>query len=143
KKQFGAKGDFAEAYVIAHEVGHHIQKIMKRTDYVHSQQGKLSKADYNQLSVRLELHADFLAGVFAHHGQAQFKFLEKGDISEALEAAEAIGDDRLQEQAGGHIHPESFTHGTSKQRRRWFMHGYQTGDLSQGEQIYKMPYSDL
>lgn len=143
KKQFGAKGDFAEAYVIAHEVGHHIQKIMKRTDYVHSQQGRLPKAEYNKLSVRLELHADFLAGVFAHHGQEQFKFLEHGDIKEALDCAEAIGDDRLQQQAGQHVHPESFTHGTSEQRRRWFMRGYKSGDLRDGEEIFKMPYGDL
>ncbi|MBT8045204.1 MAG: neutral zinc metallopeptidase [Verrucomicrobiae bacterium] len=143
KRKFGAKGDFAEAYVLAHEVGHHIQKIMKRTDYVHSQRRKLSDADYNKLSVRLELHADFLAGVFAHHGQEQFKFLERGDIQEALDCAEAIGDDRLQERAHGHVQPESFTHGTSEQRRKWFMHGYKTGDLRQGEQIYTMPYEDL
>ncbi|MCP5537952.1 MAG: neutral zinc metallopeptidase [Akkermansiaceae bacterium] len=143
KEKFGAKGDFAEAYVIAHEVGHHIQKILGYTDKVHSQQGRISKTDYNKLSVRLELHADFLSGVFAHHGQEQFKFLENGDIEEAMNAAEAIGDDRLQEQAQGHVQPDLFTHGTSAQRKRWFMHGYKRGDLRDGEKIFTMPYEDL
>ena len=123
KQKFGAKGDFAEAYVVAHEVGHHIQKILGYTEKIHSQQGRISKTDYNKLSVRLELHADFLAGVFAHHGQEQFSFLETGDIQEAMEAAEAIGDDRLQERAHGHVQPDLFTHGTSAQRKRGFMLG--------------------
>ena len=143
KQKFGAKGDFAEAYVIAHEVGHHIQKILGLTQRVHSQQGRISKVEYNKLSVRLELHADFLAGVFAHHGQKQFRFLETGDIQEAMEAAEAIGDDRLQERAHGHVQPDSFTHGTSAQRKRWFMRGYKSGDLRAGEAIFTMPYDQL
>lgn len=143
KRRYGAKGDFAEAYVLAHEVGHHIQKIMKRTDYVHNQHNKISKTEYNKLSARLELHADFLAGVFAHHGQAQFKFLENGDIKEAMDYASAIGDDKLQEQAHGHVQPELFTHGTSEQRQRWFMRGYKSVDLRDGEEIYKIPYDQL
>ena len=143
KDKFGAKGDFAEAYVIAHEVGHHIQKILGLTDKVHSQRGRVSKTDYNKLSVRLELHADFLAGVFAHHAQQDFDFLEAGDIEEAMVCAEAIGDDRLQEQAHGHVQPDSFTHGTSAQRKRWFMRGYQSGKLADGDMIFSMNYRDL
>ncbi len=111
KSKFKAHSDFAEAYVIAHEVGHHIQKILRYTDHVHGQQGKISKTEYNKLSVRLELHADFLSGVFAHHAQEKFNFIENGDIDEAMKCAEAIGDDRLQEQAQGHVQPDLFTHG--------------------------------
>ena len=143
KTKFKAKGDFAEAYVIAHEVGHHIQKILGYIDHVHGQQGKVSKTEYNKLSVRLELHADFLSGVFAHHAKAQYNFLEQGDIEEAMVCAEAIGDDRLQEQAHGHIQPDSFTHGTSAQRKRWFMRGYQSGNLNDGKAIFSMRYEDL
>lgn len=143
KTKFGAKGDFAEAYVIAHEVGHHIQKILKYTDHVHGQQGKVSKTEYNKLSVRLELHADFLSGVFAHHAQQDYNFLENGDIEEAMVCAEAIGDDRLQEQAHGHVQPDLFTHGTSAQRKRWFMRGYRSGDLNDGKAAFTMPYEEL
>ena len=143
KQKFGAKGDFAEAYVIAHEVGHHIQKILGLTDKVHSQQGRISKTDYNKLSVRLELHADFLAGIFAHHAQQDFDFLEAGDIQEAMECAEAIGDDRIQEQAHGHVEPDLFTHGTSEQRKRWFMRGYSSGKLKDGDTLFTMSYQDL
>ena len=143
KTEFGAKGDFAEAYVIAHEVSHHIQKIMGKSDWLHRQQGRVSKTAYNQSSVRLELHADFLAGVFAHHGQEKFKFLERGDIEEAMKCAEAIGDDRIQKKSQGRVQPDLFTHGTSAQRKRWFMRGYKTGDLRQGEPLFTMPYEDL
>jgi len=143
RDKFGAKGDFAQAYVIAHEVGHHIQKILKYTDHVHGQQGKVSKTEYNKLSVRLELHADFLSGVFAHHAQEKFNFLENGDIEEAMKCAEAIGDDRLQEQAQGHVQPDLFTHGTSAQRKRWFMRGYRSGDLNDGKAAFTIDYSEL
>ncbi|MGB0775630.1 MAG: KPN_02809 family neutral zinc metallopeptidase, partial [Akkermansiaceae bacterium] len=140
--KFKAKGDFAQAYVIAHEVGHHIQKILGLTDKVHSQQGRIPKEEYNKLSVRLELQADFLAGVFAHHAQEKFNFLERGDIEEAMRCAEAIGDDRIQKQSQGHIQPDLFTHGTSAQRKRWFMRGFESGDINQGD-TFKIPYNQL
>ena len=117
------------AYVIAHEVGHHIQYLLGTTAQVDRQRGS---ARYNELSVRLELQADFLAGVWAHYADRTKGILEPGDIQEALNAANAIGDDRLQKQAQGYVVPESFTHGTSAQRMRWFKRGYDTGDLSQG-----------
>lgn len=133
RDRFDAPGDFAQAYVIAHEVGHHIQKLMGLTDKVHSLRGKVSEAEYNRMSVRLELQADYLSGVWAHHAQHTLGVLEDGDIEEALNAASAIGDDRLQRQAQGHVVPDSFTHGTSEQRMRWFKKGYEAGDLSQGD----------
>lgn len=129
KNRFGAPGDFAMAYVIAHEVGHHIQYLLGTTAQVDRQRGS---ANYNELSVRLELQADFLAGVWAHYADRTKGILEPGDIQEALNAANAIGDDRLQKQAQGYVVPESFTHGTSAQRMRWFKRGYDTGDLNQG-----------
>jgi uncharacterized protein len=128
-----AGGDFAYAYVIAHEVGHHIQKIMGLTDKVHSMRGKVSEKEYNLNSVRLELQADFLAGVWAHHSQRKVGMMETGDLEEALNAANAIGDDRLQKQSSGRVVPDSFTHGTSAQRMKWFKKGFDTGDLSQGD----------
>ncbi|HCB45141.1 MAG TPA: flagellar biosynthesis protein FlgM [Algoriphagus sp.] len=133
ERKLNAPGDFAQAYVIAHEVGHHIQKIMGITDEVHSLRGQISDQEYNQYSVRLELQADFLAGVWAHHSQKSSGMMERGDLEEALNAANAIGDDRLQKQAGGRVVPDSFTHGTSAQRMRWFKKGFDTGDLSQGD----------
>ncbi len=133
QNRFGAKGDFAMAYVVAHEVAHHVQNLLGITDQVHSQRRRLSKAENNQLSVRLELQADFLSGVWAHHAQSMMNILERGDIEEALNAAQAIGDDRLQRRAQGYVVPESFTHGTSAQRMRWFKKGFETGDLSQGD----------
>lgn len=133
ESQLKAGGDFAYAYVIAHEVGHHIQKIMGITDEVHSLRGKVSEKEYNQNSVRLELQADFLAGVWAHHSQKTAAMMEAGDLEEALNAAHAIGDDRLQKQATGRVVPDSFTHGTSAQRMKWFKRGFDTGDLSQGD----------
>lgn len=128
-----AGGDFAYAYVIAHEVGHHIQKIMGLTDKVHSMRGKVTEKEYNLNSVRLELQADFLAGVWAHHSQRKVGMMEAGDLEEALNAANAIGDDRLQKQSSGRVVPDSFTHGTSAQRMKWFKKGFDTGDLSQGD----------
>lgn len=133
RSRFQAPGDFAQAYVIAHEVGHHVQHLMGITDRVHNMRGQLSEAEYNKLSVRLELQADFLAGVWAHHAQKMQRILEEGDIEEALGAATAIGDDRLQKQATGHVVPDSFTHGTSAQRVRWFKKGFETGDINQGD----------
>jgi predicted metalloprotease len=133
KERLGAPGDFAQAYVIAHEIGHHVQKQLGITDRVHGMRTQLSEADYNQLSVRLELQADFFAGVWAHHAQQNWNILEPGDIQEALNAAGAIGDDRLQRDARGTIRPETFTHGTSEQRVRWFRRGLETGDMSQGD----------
>ncbi len=133
KNKFGAPGDFAMAYVVAHEVGHHIQYLLGITRQVDSRRGKISKAEYNKLSVKLELQADFLAGVWAHHTDKNERILDEGDIEEALNAANAIGDDRLQKQGQGYVVPESFTHGTSAQRVRWFRKGFQTGDVSQGD----------
>ncbi|GAB4419877.1 MAG: neutral zinc metallopeptidase [Bacteroidia bacterium] len=133
RTRFGAPGDFAMAYVVAHEVGHHVQHLLGITDQMHAQRRRVSELEYNQLSVRLELQADFLAGVWAHHADKMKNILESGDIDEALRAAEAIGDDNLQRQAQGYVVPESFTHGTSEQRKRWFSKGLQTGDLSQGD----------
>src|SRR5690606_13538558 len=120
ERQLNAPGDFAQAYVIAHEVGHHIQKIMGITEKVQRLRGQVSETEYNQYSVRLELQADFLAGVWAHHSQQMARMMESGDLEEALNAANAIGDDRLQKQSKGRVVPDSFTHGTSEQRMRWF-----------------------
>jgi hypothetical protein len=133
RQRFGAPGDFAQAYVVAHEVGHHVQNLLGLTDRVHGMKGRVSDEEYNALSVRLELQADFLAGVWAHHAQRAKQVLEAGDLEEALNAASAIGDDRMQRQAQGYVVPESFTHGTSEQRMRWFRKGYETGDIRQGD----------
>ncbi|MCS5489332.1 KPN_02809 family neutral zinc metallopeptidase [Algoriphagus limi] len=133
ERRLNAPGDFAQAYVIAHEVGHHIQNIMGITDEVQSLRGQISDTEYNQYSVRLELQADFLAGVWAHHSQKISGMMEQGDLEEALNAANAIGDDRLQKQSTGRVVPDSFTHGTSAQRMRWFKKGFDSGDLSQGD----------
>ncbi len=133
ERRMNAPGDFAQAYVIAHEVGHHIQKIMGITEKVHRLRGQLSEVEYNKYSVRLELQADFFAGVWAHHSQEMSNMMEIGDLEEALNAANAIGDDRLQKQSTGRVVPDSFTHGTSAQRMKWFKKGYDTGDISQGD----------
>ena len=130
--RFRAPGDFAQAYVIAHEVGHHVQNLMGTMDKVDAMRGRMSEAEANQLSVRLELQADFLAGVWAHYAQ-QKGILEAGDIEEALGAASAVGDDRLQREGQGYVMPDSFTHGTSEQRIRWFRKGLETGDLREGD----------
>jgi uncharacterized protein len=132
KTRFRAPGDFAQAYVLAHEVGHHVQNLLGSMDRMHAAQGRVGKAEANQLSVRLELQADFLAGVWAHHASKR-GILEAGDIEEALGAASAIGDDRLQRESQGRIVPDSFTHGTSEQRSRWFRKGFETGDVRQGD----------
>src|SRR3954454_22271592 len=133
KSRFGAPGDFAQAYVIAHEVGHHVQKLLGIADKVAAARRRASRQDANRLSVRLELQADFLAGVWAHHAQQRFNFLDAGDIEEALRCANAIGDDQLQKQSRGFAVPDSFTHGSSAQRMRWFKRGWDTGDLNQGD----------
>ena len=132
RDRLGAPGDFAQAYVIAHEVGHHVQSLLGISDKVHSAQSRMSRSQANDLSVRLELQADFFAGLWAK--QAKDKgFLEAGDIEEALGAASAVGDDRLQRQSQGRVVPDSFTHGTSEQRVRWFRKGLETGDFNQGD----------
>ena len=130
--RFRAPGDFAQAYVIAHEVGHHVQNLLGTMDKVDAVRGRMSEAEANQLSVRLELQADFLAGVWAHYAQ-QKGILEAGDIEEALGAASAVGDDRLQREGQGYVIPDSFTHGTSEQRIRWFRKGLETGNLREGD----------
>lgn len=132
QERFQAPGDFAMAYVIAHEVGHHIQNLLGTSDKVQRLRQQVSEEEYNKYSVMLELQADFLAGVWAHHTQKMKNILETGDIEEALAAANAIGDDRLQKQSQGYVVPESFTHGTSQQRMYWFKKGYETGDINQG-----------
>ncbi|MBX3450078.1 MAG: neutral zinc metallopeptidase [Planctomycetaceae bacterium] len=142
KTRFGAPGDFAQAYVIAHEIGHHVQNQMGILDKVHSLQGRVSKAEYNEASVRLELQADYLAGVWAHHAQRLRNILEPGDIEEALNAASAIGDDRLQKQSQGYVVPDSFTHGTSAQRSRWFRKGLESGRVEDGN-TFDIPYDEL
>lgn len=129
RDRFGAPGDFAQAYVIAHEVGHHVQTILGISNEVRRAQQGRGQAEANQLSVMLELQADCFAGLWAHHAQRVRALLERGDIEEALNAAAAIGDDRLQRQAGGYVSPESFTHGTSEQRARWFRTGYEAGSV--------------
>lgn len=141
-KKLNAPGDFAQAYVIAHEVGHHIQKIMGTIDKLNQLRRQLPKKEYNKYNVRLELQADFLAGVWAHHAQKKYNWLEAGDIEEALNAASAVGDDRLQKKATGQVVPDAFTHGTSAQRLRWFKKGFETGDFNQGD-TFSIPYSQL
>jgi len=133
RDRIGAPGDFAQAYVIAHEVGHHVQYLLGISDRVSAMRDRLSPEEYNQLSVRLELQADFFAGVWAHHADSMKSILEPGDLEEALNAASAIGDDRLQRQATGTVTPDSFTHGTSAQRVRWFRKGFDSGDMSKGD----------
>lgn len=132
KRRFQAPGDFAQAYVIAHEVGHHVQHLLGISDRVDAMRGRVSQTEANQLSVRLELQADFFAGVFARYVKDQ-GILEPGDIEEALTAASAIGDDKIQRQTTGYVVPDSFTHGSSEQRLRWFKRGYDTGDIRQGD----------
>ena len=132
QSRFDAPGDFAMAYVIAHEVGHHVQHLLGTANQVEQARGRLSEKEVNALSVKLELQADFYAGVWAHYAQ-QMDILEDGDIDEALQAANAIGDDRLQKEAQGYVVPDSFTHGTSEQRMYWFKKGYESGDIKEGD----------
>ncbi|UII23649.1 KPN_02809 family neutral zinc metallopeptidase [Fulvivirga ligni] len=133
KNELNAPGDFAMAYVVAHEVGHHIQNLLGISKQVQAQRGSLSQTEYNALSVKLELQADYLAGMWAHYAQNDFQMLEEGDIEEALNAANAIGDDRLQKKSQGYVVPDAFTHGTSEQRVRWFKKGFVSGQLEDGD----------
>ena len=133
KTKFGAYGDFAIAYVIAHEVGHHVQNLLGILEKVDSQRSGLSKTKANQLTVKLELQADFLSGMWAHYAQEMLNTLEAGDIEEAMNAATTVGDDNLQMKYQGRIVPDAFTHGTSAQRKEWFRKGWETGDLDQGD----------
>lgn len=142
RTQLQAGGDFAYAYVIAHEVGHHVQYLLGTLDKVHQMQQQMSKKESNQLNVRLELQADYYAGVWIYHDNQKFKSLEDGDIEEGLNAASQIGDDRLQMQSQGYTVPDAFNHGTSAQRSRWLKKGIQTGDLSGGD-TFSIAYSDL
>lgn len=142
KSQLGADGDFAYAYVIAHEVGHHVEYLLGTLDQAHNKMNSLSKAEANKVSVRLELLADFYAGVWAYHDNEMFGSLEDGDIEEAINCAHQIGDNYLQEKAQGHSMPESFTHGTSAQRMRWLKLGLTTGDMSRGT-TFQVPYERL
>jgi len=132
KSRFGAPGDFAQAYVIAHEVGHHVQNLLGTMDQVNSTRGRVSERQNNDLSVRLELQADFYAGVWAYYAQKK-GVVEPGDFEEALGAASAVGDDRLQREGQGYVVPDSFTHGSSEQRVRWFRRGFESGDVRQGD----------
>ena len=142
RKTLGADGDFAYAYVIAHEVGHHVQHLLGTLDQPHSQMNRVNETEANNISVRIELQADFLAGVWAHHDNAMFNSLEPGDIEEALDASMKIGDDYLQKRAQGYSVPDSFTHGTSEQRSRWLKRGLSTGDITKGD-TFSIPYSSL
>ena len=133
KQQFGSAGDFAYAYVIAHEVGHHVQNLLGTLREAHSVMNQLSETEANKISVRLELQADFYAGLWAHHDNEMFNSLEEGDLEEGLEIASRIGDDYLQKQARGYAVPETFNHGTSAQRSRWLKKGFTTGDIEKGD----------
>jgi len=134
--RFRAPGDFAMAYVVAHEIGHHIQKLLGISDKAERMRRQLSEGEYNKYSVMIELQADFFAGVWANHAQQMKNILESGDIDEALNAANAIGDDMLQKESQGYVVPESFTHGTSKQRVYWFKKGFDTGDMNKGDTFH-------
>ncbi len=133
QQKLGAQGDFAVAYIVAHEVGHHVQKLLGVLDQVHNLRGQVSEKEYNAQTVKLELQADFYAGIWAHHAQKMKNILEAGDIEEAMNAAQAVGDDRIQKQSQGYVVPDSFTHGTSKQRMTWFMKGFETGNVNNGD----------
>jgi predicted metalloprotease len=132
-RRFRSSGDFAMAYILAHEVGHHVQKLLGIMEKVDSQRGRASQSKLNELTVRLELQADFLAGIWVHHAQKMKNILEEGDVEEALRAVNAVGDDRIQMQQQGYVVPDSFTHGTSAQRLKWFRKGMKTGDPNQGD----------
>jgi predicted metalloprotease len=141
--RFGAPGDFAQAYVIAHEVGHHVQNLVGWSDQVHAAQQRAGRSQANKLSVRLELQADYLAGVWAHHAEKARQILERGDIEEGLRAASAIGDDRLQRQTRGFVVPDSFTHGSSEQRVRWFRRGLASGDFEAAKSLFELDEREL
>ena len=133
RSNFGAHGDFAIAYVLAHEVGHHVQNLLGILNDVNSQRSRMSEVNANRLLVRLELQADFLAGMWAHYDQKMFDSIESGDIEEAMNAAASVGDDVLQKRYQGRVVPDAFTHGSAAQRKEWFRKGYVTGDFDQGD----------
>lgn len=139
----GSKAEFSQAYVIAHEIGHHVQNLLGYNDLVDKKRRTLPKTEFNEWSVRLELQADFLAGVWAHHGQQKFRFVEAGDVLEAITSANAIGDDRMQKRSTGFTSPENYTHGTSQQRTRWFTQGLKSGNFGALEELFSMPYEQL
>ncbi len=141
RNRFHAGGDFANAYVVAHEVGHHVQNLLGIS--IESKHRKLPRETENQLSVRLELQADFLAGVWAHYADQKWHILEQGDVEKAITAAQAIGDDRLQKQAQGYVVPEKFTHGRSDQRVHWFTEGLKGGNLKEADKLFSLPYNAL
>lgn len=143
QRQLNAPGDFARAYVVAHEVGHHVQRLLGYSKIVDEIRATKGKVEANHASVRLELQADYLAGVWAHHAQKKFNYLEKGDVETALNAANQIGDDTLQKRGRGRVVPDSFTHGTSKQRMRWFLEGFKTGDVAGAKALFQLPYEEL
>ncbi len=144
QRQLNAPGEFARAYVVAHEVGHHVQRLLGYAKIVDEIRATRGKVEANHASVRLELQADYLAGVWAHHAQKKFKYLEQGDVETALNAANQIGDDTLQKRGGsGRVVPDSFTHGTSKQRMRWFLEGFKTGDVAGAKVLFELPYEGL
>ncbi|MDY0296244.1 MAG: neutral zinc metallopeptidase [Acidobacteriota bacterium] len=132
-QKLGARGDFAWAYVVAHEIGHHVQNQLGILEKVHTQKQRLSQVDANRLEVRLELQADFLAGIWAHHAQRMKNILEEGDIEEGMNAASSVGDDNVMKRTQGYVVPDAFTHGTSEQRVRWFTLGFKTGDVNRGD----------
>ena len=142
KQQLGADGDFAYAYVIAHEVGHHVQHLLGILDKAHQQMNRMSEKESNRMSVRLELQADFLAGIWAYHDNRMFNSLENGDIDEGLNVASKIGDDYLQKQAQGYTVPDAFNHGTSAQRVRWLKKGIKSGDVNDGD-TFSQSYNEL
>jgi predicted metalloprotease len=139
----GSASEFSQAYVIAHEIGHHVQNLLGYASLVDQKRRTLPKEEFNQWSVRLELQADYLAGVWAHYGQQKFNFIEPGDVDTAITSANAIGDDRLQKRSSGFTSPENYTHGTSEQRVRWFKLGLKTGDLGKLKDLFEMPYDRL
>ncbi len=143
QKLGGSRAEFSQAYVIAHEIGHHVQNLLGYSELVDRKRQTLPKAEFNEWSVRLELQADYLAGVWAHYGQEKFRFIEPGDIEAAITSANAIGDDRLQRRSAGFTSPENYTHGTSAQRVRWFKRGLETGDLGVLAEMFEMPYERL
>jgi predicted metalloprotease len=143
QKLGGSKAEFSQAYVIAHEIGHHVQNLLGYSELVEQKRRTLPKNQYNHWSVRLELQADYLAGVWAHYGQQRFNFIEPGDIDAAMTTARAIGDDRIQRNARGFTSPESYTHGTSEQRSKWFRLGLKTGDMTKLREIFELPTEKL
>src|SRR5262245_26467597 len=143
ERKLNAPGEFARAYVIAHEVGHHVQKLLGYSKLVDDARRRGNDLENHHMSVRLELQADYLAGVWAHYGQEKYKFLHQGDLESALNAANQIGDDRLQKKARGYVVPDSFTHGSSQQRMRWFKRGFDTGDIEAAKLLFSSPYKEL